>query len=149
MSPAQQPDLAQDAPRPNYSTGPKTPEGKRRCSLKRRFHSSTNAYRHGLTGQIRILTPEEQEAFDNHTTIVLEALAPATDFERLLAQTISDGHWRLNRARAIESGIFALGKQSSAHDTGDTEVDAAFDQSSVWMQDARNLNLPDHLRAAH
>jgi hypothetical protein len=32
-----------DAPRPNHSTGPKTPEGKVRCRLKRRFHSSTRS----------------------------------------------------------------------------------------------------------
>src|SRR5580704_14704685 len=90
-----------DAPRPNHSTGPnvvsssstKTPEGKRRCSL--------NAYRHGLTGQINVLTPDEQQAYDKHSTIIFEALAPAGDFERLLAQSISDDHWRLNRARSI------------------------------------------------
>src|SRR5579872_5792235 len=71
----------------HHSTGPKTPEGKRICRL--------NANRHGLTGQILVLTPDEQQAYDNHTRIVLEALAPATDFERLLAHSISDDHWRL------------------------------------------------------
>ena len=82
-----------DAPHPNYSAGPnvvsssstKTPEGKRVCRL--------NSYRHGLTGQICVLTPEEQQAYDKHTTIVLEALAPATDFERILVQSIADDRW--------------------------------------------------------
>ncbi len=138
-------DLAADAPRPSQSTGPKTPEGKRVCSL--------NAYRHGLTGQIVLQTSEEQQAYDKHTKIVLEAMAPATDFERLLAQSISDDHWRLNRARAIESSMFAnvvsnsstIGMQSGIDDTGHTEVDDAlanaFAQARTWIQEARNLQL--------
>ncbi len=84
-----------DTPRPNRSTGPKTPEGKARCRL--------NATRHGLTGQLNILTPEEQQAYDHHSKITLEDLAPGTDFERSLAQSIADDLWRLNRARSIES----------------------------------------------
>jgi len=125
----------------NHSTGPKTPEGKRVCSLKRRFHSSTDAYRHGITGQIRILTPDEQQAYDKHVKIILEAMAPATDFERLLAQSISDDLWRLNRARAIESSMFAYGMQSGADDTGSPQVDDAFAQAHTWAQEARNLQL--------
>ncbi len=117
----------------HQSTGPKTPEGKRVCRL--------NAWRHGLTGQILVLTPDEQQAYDNHTRIVLEALAPANDYERLLAQFISDDRWRLNRARAIESGLFALGMQSGEEDTGHPQVDEAFAQVRTWIQDARNLNL--------
>ena len=93
-----------DAPRPNHSTGPKTPEGKRRCAL--------NAYRHGLTGQLDIITPEEQIAYDQHSQINLESMAPANAYERSLAQSIADDRWRLIRARSIESGIFALGFQA-------------------------------------
>ncbi len=54
-----------DAPRPNHSTGPKTPQGKERCRL--------NAYRHGLTGQFCVITPEEQQAYEAHSTVVIEA----------------------------------------------------------------------------
>jgi hypothetical protein len=38
------------------STGPRTPEGKKRSSL--------NAVRHGLTGQIVVHTREDQKAFN-------------------------------------------------------------------------------------
>jgi hypothetical protein len=38
------------------SSGPRTIEGKKRSSL--------NAFRHGLTGQIVVHTPEDQEAFN-------------------------------------------------------------------------------------
>jgi len=56
----QQPDLT---PPPNRSTGPKTPEGKSRCRL--------NAYRHGLTGQLCVFTPEEQKAYEKHSNVIL------------------------------------------------------------------------------
>ncbi len=115
------------------STGPKTPEGKRICRL--------NAFRHGLTGQICVVTPEEKQAYDQHSKIVLEALAPANDYERILAQSIADDRWRLNRARAIDSIMFALGMQSGVDDTGVALVDDAFAQVRTWVQEAKNLQL--------
>ena len=75
-----------DTQRPNHSTGPKTPEGKRRCRL--------NAYRHGITGQLCVFAPEEQHAYEKHSKVILEALAPVGDFERDLAQSIADDGWR-------------------------------------------------------
>ncbi len=122
-----------DAPRPGHSTGPKTPEGKARCRL--------NAYRHGLTGQLNILTLDEQQAYDHHGKITLEDLAPGTDFERSLAQSIADDLWRLNRARTIESGMFAIGMQNGSDDIGVPQVDDALAQTHTWAQEARNLRL--------
>ncbi len=123
-----------DAPRPNRSTGPKTPEGKRVCAL--------NAYRHGLTGQLNIFTPDEQQAYDAHSKINLEALAPATDYERDLAQSIADDRWRLKRARTIESGMFAIGMQNASPDSaGNPQVDDALAQARTWAQDSRSLQL--------
>jgi hypothetical protein len=115
-----------DAPRPD--------QGKRRCRL--------NAYRHGLTGQLNIMTPDEQQAYDKHSRIVLEALAPATDFERDIAQSIADDRWRLKRARSIEASVFALGTQSQlAASTGHPQVDEAFSQARAWAEQAHNLAL--------
>ena len=123
-----------DASRHNHSTGPKTPEGKRRCRL--------NAYRHGLTGQLCVFTPEEQQAYENHCKVIFDALAPVSDFERDLAQSVADDRWRLKRARAIEASTFALGMhQNSIDDTGHTEVDDAFAQARTWLQEAHNLHL--------
>ena len=91
-------------------TGPKTPEGKKACAL--------NAYRQGLTSQLRIFTPDEQKAYDQHSKITLDALAPVSDYERSLAQSIADDTWRLIRARTIEDSIFAVGMRHSADSTG-------------------------------
>ena len=122
-----------DAPRSHRSTGPKTPQGKKHCSL--------NAYRHGLTGQLNIQTSEEQQAYDNHSEITLEALAPVGAYERNLAQTIADDHWRLKRARSIESGMFAIGMRNGGDDTGAPQVDDAFAQSRTWIEEAHSLQL--------
>ena len=110
-----------------------TPKGQRPTAL--------NAYRHEFTGQLNILTPDEQQAYDQHSKITLEALAPATDYERDLAQSIAADRWRLKRARTIESGMFAIGLQLGADSTGSPQVDDALAQARTWMQDARNLQL--------
>src|SRR5580658_6124310 len=69
--------------------------------------SRLNAYKHGLTGQIHILTPEEQAAFDAHCKGIVESLAPVGALEIDLAQAIAEGRWRLKRVYAIESAIYA------------------------------------------
>jgi hypothetical protein len=116
------------------STGPKTESGKQRSKL--------NSYRHGLTGQICILTPEDQIAFEKHCAGIRDALHPAGAFELDLAQSIAEDRWRLARARALESGIFALGY---SHQTGESpnhpEVDAALSQARTWLADGKNLQL--------
>ncbi len=118
----------------HHSTGPTSPEGKRICRL--------NAFRHGLTGQLLVLTPGEQQAYDQHSKLTFEALAPVGDFERSLAQSVADDRWRLNRARAIESNLFALGLESPSEDhTRHPQVDEAFAQVRTWIADARNLHL--------
>ena len=61
-----------------HSTGPRTDAGKKRSSL--------NAFRHGLTGQIVVHTPEDQEAFTKHCDGIREALAPTGAIEIDLAQ---------------------------------------------------------------
>ncbi len=124
-------------PSPNRSTGPKTPEGKHRSSL--------NAYRHGLTGQRRfnsstklnIQTPSEQQSYDEYSKITLDGLAPFGDYERVLAQSIADDRWRLNRARTIEASMFALGLPAHGEDdSGRPQVDEAFAQGRTWIAEA-------------
>jgi hypothetical protein len=108
------------------STGPKTAAGKERSKL--------NSFRHGLTGQIHTFTPEDQEAFDKHCTGIRESLAPVGAFELDLAQAIAEDRWRLNRARALEGGIFALMQAAP-------DADPALAQARTWLADGRNLQL--------
>jgi hypothetical protein len=81
------------------STGPRTPAGKRTSSL--------NAYKHGLTGQLVIMTAEEAEARDRFTDAICADLKPVGAMEETLVQSIADSHWRIHRAVAIEDNIFA------------------------------------------
>jgi hypothetical protein len=43
-------------------------------------HGKLNSFRHSLTGQVHIFTPEDQEAVDKHCTGIHESLAPAGAF---------------------------------------------------------------------
>ena len=95
-----------DAEFPNESTGPAGPGSKAGTERTR-----LNAYKHGLTGQIHLLTAAEQTAFDAHCKSICEALAPIGALEIDIAQAIAEDRWRLKRARAIETGIFAAGLQ--------------------------------------
>jgi hypothetical protein len=101
-----------------------------------------NAYRHGLTGQVHILTPADQVAYDKHCRGYHESFAPVGAVETDLAQAIADDRWRLNRAGGIESSIFALGiGQPGEHTAGNPEVDTAIAQARVWLSEGKNLQL--------
>src|SRR5579871_104866 len=84
-----------------HSTGPKTEAGKQRSKL--------NAFRHGATGQVLILTEEDRVAFTALSNALLEDLAPQGALETKLAEAIVSDTFRLDRIRSAESAIFALG----------------------------------------
>ena len=117
------------------STGPKTPEGKRRSSL--------NASRHQLTGKIHIATPEESEVFDKHCRAYHEALAPLGIIESDIVQEIAEDRWRLKRARSLENSVFALGHEThiDTMNAGSPQVDAALTEGKTWIEQAKNLQL--------
>jgi len=83
-----------------HSTGPRTAEGKRRSSL--------NATRHGLTGQFTLMPGEDAARFEAFRTALLAELAPEGTVEDMLAQSICETQWRLERARRQEANILAL-----------------------------------------
>src|ERR1700735_3968647 len=95
-----------DAEFPQESAGPAPPTSQAGTQRTR-----LNAYKHGLTGQIHLPTAAERTAFDAHCKSICEALAPVGALEIDIAQAIAEDRWRLKRARAIESGIFAAGQQ--------------------------------------
>ena len=110
------------------STGPKTAEGKE--------HSSRNNLRHGLTGQITLLPSEDREAHDYFVNALIDNLNPETPFEQELAQSVAEDTWRLNRVRAIETNIYALGRANTRN-----EIDRALADAQSFLDHASKFNL--------
>src|SRR6202162_5139057 len=123
------------------SSGPRTEKGKYRTRL--------NAYRHGLTGQIQLLTADEHEAFDKHCSGIRESLDPVGALDLELAQSIAEDHWRLKRARVIETGLFALGQQGALgalvtndrDDPAQLPIDEALSRARTWLAKSENFQL--------
>ena len=117
------------------STGPRTPEGRRRSSL--------NATRIYITGQIACLPAEDLAQFRLQCAAVLEYFAPVGPIETFFANAVAENMWRLNRARALENGILSAG----ASDLIDTiqsshpDVDALLAQSLTWHREPGQFSL--------
>src|SRR5580658_4179612 len=112
-----------------HSTGPKTVEGK--------AHSSRNNLRHGLTGQISLLPTEDREAHDKFCNELIESFQPANPIERQFAQSIAEDNWRLNRIRAIEDNMFALGHGNDTRG----ELRSALADAQTFLDHAAKFNL--------
>ena len=121
------------------STGPRTEIGKKTSSL--------NALRHGLTSRIVVLPAEDLAAYKAFSEEFLLDLAPATFTERQFAQTIIDTQWRLNRVRALEDGMLALGHfgPEGQIDPGHPEIHAALTAAAVFRERSQAFaNLSMH-----
>ena len=81
------------------STGPRTDEGKNKSRL--------NSFKHGLTGHLDVLTPDERAARDTFIAGIIGTLKPADPLETQLAHSVADGYWRINRVSAIEDDLLA------------------------------------------
>src|SRR5580698_11100601 len=108
-----------------------------------------NAYKHGLTGRIHILTAAEQTAFDTHCKGIVEALAPVGALETDLAQAIAEGRWRLKRILAIETSIYATDQMglygpkaiAVAEDPAELLFEDTVIQSRTWLTQKDNFLL--------
>ena len=80
-----------------YSTGPRTPAGKR--------ISSRNALAHGLTASSPVLPSEDRAAYDRHVQQFRDEYSPATPTESQLVAELAATAWRLNRVPKLEAGL--------------------------------------------
>src|SRR5690348_17314066 len=82
-----------------YSTGPKTPEGK--------AISSRNNVRVGLTGDsFNVLAWEKQEEFDELLEDLRSEHKPATRTESLLVEKMAQSYWLSQRAAFLQKMCF-------------------------------------------
>jgi hypothetical protein len=123
---------------PNIAADSGAPEqiGGRQCHV--------HGFRHELTGQFYALSHEDRVAMDKHCEGILADLKPENHREAWLATAIAEDQWRLNRARALENNIFAIGMSgplAAATDADSPEVLAAVCQARVWLADGKNLQM--------
>ena len=83
-----------------HSTGPK--------SAATRAVSSMNAIKTGLTSRTVLLPTEDALAYQQHLDREFKRLAPTTDEEKSLAQSIADANWRILRVVPLEASIWAV-----------------------------------------
>jgi len=117
------------------STGPKTEEGKQRSRL--------NGMRHGITGQVSIMTDENRAAHDAFCNPIIKRLAPDGPLEMQIAHLIAQDHWRLNRIQAIEDGLYILGQSRPINqcDTGAPQADVALAEAMTFMRQSKEIAL--------
>ena len=96
-TPEQAPLSTQDSA---LSTGSQT-------SPKAKSRSRLNAFKHGLTAQQFVFSPEEAEAYKAQADQIHKHYEPHGPVEEALVRQIADGIWRLDRASAMEHSIFA------------------------------------------
>jgi hypothetical protein len=110
-------------------------------AAKQKPRTRISAFRDQTTGQFYAMSKEDRVAFNQHCEGIIEDLQPANHRERWLATSIAEDQWRLNRARALESNIFAIGMSNPMIDVDidSSEGHAAVCQARVWLADGKKL----------
>src|SRR6202035_4688312 len=86
------------------SHGPKTPEG--RAAVRH------NALKHGLTAaEIILPTTEDKLEFEQFRAAFEVECQPVVPIEQVIVEDMVAARWRMNRARKMEPGFFALRRQ--------------------------------------
>ncbi len=80
------------------STGPKSPEGKKRVAQ--------NRTKHGLAGEHVVLADEDQSAFDGLLANLMDEWTPQSETEAFLVETLAHNQWRLLRCMRMEKTAF-------------------------------------------
>jgi hypothetical protein len=82
-----------------FSTGPRTPEGKAR--------SSANARKHGFTAAELLIGPEDREEFDALLADYQSDVAPQGVIQQTLFDELVAAAWNLRRIRRMETELCA------------------------------------------
>ena len=123
--------LAANRANAQKSTGPVTDAGK--------LISRMNAIQHGLSGHSVLRTPQQEAAYQTYSARLMPDLSPANAIEQDFAERIVHDSWRIHRASAIESNLYALAE--AAFDTGNVEQDDALNEAHTFQVNDRSINL--------
>jgi hypothetical protein len=115
------------------STGPRTPAGRARSSI--------NALRHGITGQVSIMTTEDRAAHDKFVQELIDRLRPEDPLELQFASVIAEDFWRLQRIRSVENDMLALGNFSEAAeiDVDHPEIHTSLTRARTFLDHSKDF----------
>ena len=82
-----------------HSTGPRTEQGKQRCSQ--------NAVKHGLRSKHPVITGEDPAEYQSKLDKLRNDLRPVNALEDEIVEQIADTAWRLKRLTRIEAAVNA------------------------------------------
>ena len=123
------------------STGPKTPDGKKRVSR--------NATRHGFFSKWLLIQGrdgnESNQEYDSFCAGVQEHYSPVGWLEELWAEKIVVWSWRLRRLIRFESGQISLALARHSYDLRQSKVDELADPESAPLSDPVIDAMTDHL----
>jgi hypothetical protein len=85
---------------------------------------------------------EDRVAHDKFCQDLIDEFKPAGKEEALLANSVAEDHWRLNRIRAIEENIFALGCATVELDVAaHPNIRHALLMAQTFLESAKSFNL--------
>ena len=90
-----------------FSTGPKTPEGK--------VASSRNSFKHGLYSKQLVLAGEDPAELDALRDDLRREHQPAGPTEEILVNELAEHYWRLRRMRKFEARAMGAGTIEELH----------------------------------
>jgi hypothetical protein len=122
------------------STGPKTPEGKSISSL--------NAVRTALTGRTVLLANDDADRYQAHIQAFFEEIAPIGQRETILAQSLADIAWRIERIASFEMATYAKGRALLSNSYLDEPAALRpqlieLDVAQYYERELRNLQLQE------
>ena len=105
-------------------------------NFKPRDRRALNAYRHGLTGHVLLITAEDEPHYKQHCQAIHQSLAPVGGLEIDLAQQVADDRWRLKTANSWAGAVVARGLyRPDDYCSGHEQVDAALAGGRIWLKD--------------
>jgi hypothetical protein len=120
------------------STGPTTPEGKKKSSL--------NATTHGFTGQKLFLTDEEKPLYEIHCLSFVEHYSPANLPETELLQQYADLTWSLHQISVQELNTMAIINALTAELLAAGDLSAIAPALAPHYRTLNNLSLYEQRR---
>ena len=100
-----------------------------------------NAYRHGLTGHVLIITPADEQPYKDHCQGIHQYFAPVGGMEIDLVQQIADDRWRMKNAAAWEAAIITRGlNRPDDALSGNEQVDALLAAGRVWDEKNKEMD---------